>query len=148
MCRRTKHSMVRGQSLSCGCRVPDVIRLLSTRHGHARHDGPKSSTYASWKGIVQRCTNPNDTAWSDYGGRGIVTCDRWQGDGGFANFLADMGEKPPGVGHGGRALYSIDRIDNSKGYEPGNCKWSTVTEQNRNRRPQGMGSRRRLQRAA
>lgn len=57
-------------------------------------------------------------------------------------------EKPAGVGRTGRALYSIDRIDNSKGYEPGNCKWSTATEQNRNRRPQGTGARRRLQRSA
>lgn len=77
-----------------------------------------------------RCTNPNTPNFQNYGGRGIRVCDRWNdGDGtlsGFACFLADMGERPDGL--------TLDRIDNDKGYEPGNCRWATWTQQQNNRR--------------
>lgn len=77
--------------------------------------------------MIQRCTNPNDKRFAKYGGRGIKVCDRWRHD--FAAFVADVGERPEGVGEGGRALYSIDRIDNDRGYEPGNVRWATSREQ-------------------
>jgi hypothetical protein len=76
--------------------------------------------------MVHRCTNPNDTYWADYGGRGITVCDRWLGSGGFSKFLADVGERPPGL--------SLDRIDNDGDYEPGNCRWATQGEQHQNTR--------------
>jgi len=76
--------------------------------------------------MLARCENPRDPRFKTYGARGITVCERWHV---FENFLADMGERPPGVTRGGRALYSIDRIDNDRGYEPGNCKWSTPKEQ-------------------
>lgn len=94
----------------------------SLLHGHARKR-KKSPTYHSWASMVKRCTNPNATRWGHYGGRGITVCARWRT---FANFLVDMGEKPPGL--------SIDRIDNGRGYEPGNCRWATHREQCRNKR--------------
>ena len=71
-----------------------------------------------------RCENPNATRYADYGGRGITVCDRWHD---FAGFLADMGEQPPGL--------TLDRKDNDGNYEPGNCRWATRAEQNRNQRP-------------
>jgi len=103
-----------GTATSCGCFArEETIRRAST------HGMTKTVEWAHWKGIRCRCANPNT---KHYHQRGIRVCDRWNS---FENFLADMGQCPTG--------YTIDRIDNSKGYEPGNCRWATVTEQNRNK---------------
>lgn len=102
-------------------------------HG-ATLNGGKTAEYAIWSSMKSRCLNPNDTHFADYGGRGIAVCERWRGPDGFVNFLADMGPRPPGVGKGGRALYSIERKNNDGNYEPSNCVWATRAEQMRNRR--------------
>jgi len=73
--------------------------------------------------MIQRCTNPNNTAYARYGGAGIKVCKRWRES--FVAFLSDMGRKPA-------AAHSIERIDGKGHYEPGNCVWATVAEQNRN----------------
>lgn len=80
--------------------------------------------YNTWKGIIQRCENPKHTHFADYGARGITMCQRWRGD--FFAFVADVGERPAGR--------SLDRIDNSRGYEPGNIRWATQSEQLNNTR--------------
>lgn len=80
-------------------------------------------TYSSWRNAKQRCRDPRTNRYEYYGGRGITFSTKWDD---FADFLADMGPRPPGT--------SIDRIDNDKGYEPGNCRWATHAEQCANKR--------------
>lgn len=113
--------LTRGESKSCGCLRREISSIRERKHGHAV--GKTSQTYNSWSGIIQRCTNPKYWQWDNYGGRGIAVCERWLS---FENFLVDMGERPPGT--------SIDRINNSGNYEPGNCRWATPTQQTANRR--------------
>lgn len=105
---------------SCGCLMSDAKKV----HGHTSSNGYRSKTYRSWDGMKQRCLNPNNPKYDLYGGRGITVCERWLNS--FENFLEDMGERPNET--------SIDRINNDGNYEPLNCKWSTIEEQNNNRR--------------
>lgn len=111
-----------GNTKSCGC----LKHETSAEMGRARSKHGMSSTrlYAIWQGVIQRTTNPNSVSFSDYGGRGIAMCQEWRE---FAVFAAAVGD-PPTEHH------TLDRRDNSKGYEPGNVRWATKAEQNHNKR--------------
>jgi hypothetical protein len=99
-------------------------RAALRRHGHGGRTG-RTPEYRAWSAMRQRCLNPASQRYASYGGRGITVCDRWSS---FEAFLADMGAKPEP-----KEQYSLDRIDNDRGYEPGNCRWATRSEQQRNR---------------
>jgi hypothetical protein len=110
-----------GLSTSCGCLAREKTSARMFRHGHAGKK--RSPTYRSWESMRRRCNNPNAHAYDRYGGQGIKVCERYNS---FENLLTDMGVRPPGT--------SIDRIDSSRGYEPGNVHWATHSQQNLNRR--------------
>lgn len=114
-------SLVHGATKSCGCLARELAKDRFTTHGSWR-----SPEYASWDGMVQRCTNPKHPKWEYYGGRGITVCERWRT---FAHFLQDMGQRPIGA--------TLDRFPNNNGnYEPGNCRWASYIEQHNNTRRQ------------
>lgn len=92
------------------------------KHGHGLRNA-RSRTYVIWGNMVQRTRNPNNNEWRNYGSRGIKVCARWLH---FEHFLTDMGECPP--------CLTIERLDNDKGYEPGNCVWATTRVQGYHRR--------------
>lgn len=104
---------------SCGC-----FRAEATSKKFKTHGWSHTRAYNQWNSMMQRCTNPNVDNYHNYGGRGIRVCNRWMT---FSNFLADMGECPPGL--------TIERINNKTGnYEKSNCKWDTRRNQSRNTR--------------
>lgn len=99
--------------------------MTDNRKKWEKHGLSKSDEYKIWAGMKVRCNDPNNNGYENYGGRGIAVCKRWLNS--FDNFYKDMGRRPS-------KNHSIERIDNAKGYAPGNCRWATKQEQNKNTR--------------
>lgn len=108
-----------GGAKSCGCLRSDSAKVTNRKHGlHA------SASYKRWESIKQRCTNPKNPSYKNYGGRGISMCPEWAED--FDVFHAAVGDAPEGM--------TLDRIDNDGDYEPGNVRWATPSQQQNNKR--------------
>jgi hypothetical protein len=103
---------------SCGCERAEDARERFSKHGQA--DTP---VYRVWQNMRNRCERPNNTAYKNYGGRGITVCERWRS---FESFFADMGQPPP--------KHTLERRENDKGYYPDNCYWATRDTQGANKR--------------
>ena len=115
--------IITGRTKSCGCFQIDRVRESNTKHGH-KSGGVETSEYRAWVSMKDRCSNPNNPAFKNYGERGIVVCESWVNS--FNNFISDMGHKPYGM--------TLERINNNDGYSHGNCKWATYYEQGKNKR--------------
>ena len=107
-------SLASGNTQSCGCLLKEKI----TKHG-----GFGKRSYNTWRAMVRRCVNPKDKDYPRYGGKGVTVCKEWLD---YSTFAADMGEPPDN--------HTLDRVNPYGNYEPGNCRWATLTQQNRNTR--------------
>ncbi len=114
------NSLKSGNTKSCGCLFREGNNI---KHGHTKN-GRVTLFYKVWDSMVQRCVNPNNKDYHNYGGRGITACKEWLK---FENFNKDMR-------NGWKPGLQIDRENNNQGYHPGNCQWVTTKINNRNKR--------------
>jgi hypothetical protein len=111
--------VVTGYREHCGC-----LSAQRNRDSHTKHGGRYTREYSTWKAMRERCHKPESKDYPRYGARGITVCEEWRDS--FEAFLRDMGPRPQDT--------TLDRVDGTRGYEPGNCRWATVMIQARNRR--------------
>lgn len=109
-----------GRTQSCGCLQRERASEAKTIHGMRR-----SAEYRIWSLMKDRCFNSEGESFKNYGGRGISVCERWANS--FGDFLSDMGARPS-------SRHELDRINNDRDYEPGNCRWAPRSVQANNKR--------------
>lgn len=105
------------------------LKKMNIKHNNYKHGLKDHPIYNVWKTMRQRCNNPNDSNYKDYGGRGIRICEEWDNPKSFYNWA---------ITNGYESGLSLDRIDNDGGYNPTNCRWTTMEVQNSNRRDNNM----------
>ena len=110
-------SLVRNRVTSCGCAYK-----LSAQKRDEFHGKRGTPEYKTWSSMIQRCTNPKNNRYKNYGEKGIKVCKEWED---FKNFYKDMGPRPNGK--------TLDRIDVNGNYELQNCRWADKFEQARNK---------------
>lgn len=110
----------KGHTQSCGCLQKERTSSAKRSHGMT-----ETREYKAWCLMKARCYVINNNKYNEYGGRGIIVCERWLHS--FENFYSDMGDKPT-------PKHTLDRINPDKNYEPSNCRWATQRIQQGNRR--------------
>lgn len=115
-------NLLSGGTKSCGCLRKDAP---------SKHNGKGTRLYNIWRGMIQRCEDPNQKSYKDYGGRGVQVCKEWRQD--FSSF------RKWAEGAGYAESLTIDRVNVDGDYCPSNCKWATRAEQNRNKRKHKKG---------
>ena len=119
----TSSQLLCGKSTSCGCKRIESLKEKYTTHGKS-----KTRLYKIYCGIIKRCFNKNYPAYLRYGGKGITVCNEWLGENGFENFYSWA------KNNGYSDDLTLDRYPNREGnYEPSNCRWATIKQQNNNR---------------
>lgn len=113
-------SLKSGNTKSCGCLQKEKVRKRSTKHGLS-----ETKEYSNWYSMINKCNNPTNNQYKDYGDIGIIVCERWLES--FETFLEDVGKRPTDK-------HILDRIDKIGDFEPNNCKWATRKERANNRR--------------
>jgi hypothetical protein len=113
---------------SCGCQRNASIGRKNSKHGESNTRTKRASLeYQTWAGMIGRCYDTGHASYFYYGAKHVSVVDRWRGPSGFQNFLEDMGRRPS-------PRHTLDRHPNRGGnYEPGNCRWATQREQQRNK---------------
>jgi hypothetical protein len=109
-----------GKTVSCGCYRTELSAARVRTHGQSR-----TPLHKVWKGMIQRCTDQNSKSYADYGGRGVTVCLEWRSS--FEAFARDVSDSY-------EAGLELDRINNSRGYEPGNVRWARRIANARNKR--------------
>lgn len=125
----TTSDLLRESTVSCGCLRKEKAAITAKKGDNRRkHNMSDTHIYWVWTKIKQRCFNPNDKGYKNYGGRGITICSEWKND--FKSFYDYVSALP----HFKEKGYSIDRINNDGNYEPNNIRWATAYQQVHNRR--------------
>jgi hypothetical protein len=128
--RWVRDNGLKNGSTNCGCRRKENLAARNRKRTGGVWVDHKRSAFA-WDRMIRRCNDHEYNGYQNYGGRGIMVCQRWSGEGGLKNFVTDMGDPPPG--------FSLGRIQNNEGYFPGNCRWETNEQQQSNKRTNVYG---------
>lgn len=119
-----RYDIFNGKTKSCGCYSKEISHINGKKN--SKHGMTGTKEYNTWQHIIARCHDSKATGYEDYGKQGVAVCVEWRTTDGFIRFFEHLGSAPS-------EKHSIDRIDNNKGYEPGNVRWATSKEQCRNK---------------